>query len=326
MQNIEKDIKKNEYKPVYLLYGEEAYLKRAYKNKMKNAIVGDESSMNYNSFEGKSVDVKEIIEFANTLPFLAEYRLLIIENSGYFKNANQEMADFIEEIPESTVIVFVEEEVDKRGRLFKAVKSFGYFTELSRQTDNKLIAWVLGILTREKKKITEANMHLLLSKTGNDMENIEKEVDKLISYTLGRDIITAEDIEAICSTQVTGKIFQMIDAISGNNQKEALNLYYDLLTLKEPPLRILFLIARQFNLLLQVKWLSNQGMGNDAIAKQIGLQSFLIGKYFAQARRFQTEFLKSAVEECVETEEAIKTGRLEDQLGVELLIVKYSRK
>lgn len=325
MQNIEKDIKENCFKPVYLLYGEEAYLKRAYRNKIKNAIVGEEFSMNYHSFEGKNVDSKEIIDLANTLPFLAELRLIIIENSGYFKNANQEMADFIGEIPESTVIIFVEEEIDKRGKLFKAVKSFGYPAELARQSDHKLIAWVLGMLTKEKKKITEANMHLLLSKTGNDMENIEREVDKLISYTLGRDIITEEDIETICSSQIAGKIFQMIDAISGKNQKEALNLYYDLLTLKEPPLRILFLIARQFNLLVQVKWLSNQGIGNDTIAKQTGLQSFLIGKYSSQARRFQTDFLKNALEECVETEEAIKTGKLEDQLGVELLIVKYSQ-
>lgn len=325
MQNIERDIKENKFMPMYLLYGEESYLKRAYKKRIKNAIVGEGISMNFNCFEGKNMDIKEMIDLANTLPFLAEYRLILIENSGYFKNANQEMITFVEEVPESTIIVFVEEEVDKRGKLFKTVKASGYAAELSRQSDSKLIAWVLGILSREKKKITEANMHLLLSKTGNDMENIEKEVDKLISYTLGKDIITAEDIEMICTTQVTGKIFQMIDAISGKNQKEAFSLYYDLLTLREPPLRILFLIARQFNLLVQVKWLSNQGKANDAISKQTGLQSFLVGKYLLQAKRFKTEFLKSAVEECVETEEAIKTGRLEDRLGVELLIVKYSQ-
>lgn len=325
MENIDKQIKENKFKSLYLLYGEELYLKRAYKNKLKNAIVDLGNSINYNAFEGKNINMNQVIDLANTLPFLAEYRLILIENSGFFKAANEVMVDYIKEIPETTVIVFVEDEVDKRGRLFKAVKSLGYSTELSRQTDNKLIQWVLGMLTREKKKITEANMHLLLSKIGNDMENIEKEVDKLISYTLGRDIITTEDIETISSTQTTGKIFQMIDAMSVKNQKEALNLYYDLLTLKEPPLRILFLIARQFNLLLQVKWLSNQGVGNDAIGKQTGLQKFLVGKYLLQAKKFKTDFLKNAVEECVETEEAIKTGRLGEQLGVELLIVKYSQ-
>lgn len=325
MQNIEKDIKGNQFKSVYLLYGEEAYLKRAYKNKLKNAIVGETTSMNFASFEGKDINVAEMISLANTLPFLADYRLILIENSGFFKTANEELAEYIKEIPESTVILFVEEEIDRRGRLYKAVKSKGYPLELARQTDNKLVRWALGILSREKKKITEANMYLFLGKTGNDMENIEKELDKLVSYTLGRDVITKEDIEAVCSTQTTGKVFDMIDAISNKNQKEALNLYYDLLTLKEPPLRILALIARQFNLLMQVKWLSKQGRGNDSIAKQVGLHSYFVGKYIAQGKKFQEDFLRNAVEECVETEEAIKTGRLDDQLGVELLIVKYSQ-
>lgn len=325
MQNIIQDIKNNSYRQIYLLYGEENYLKKVYKDKLKEAIVGKDDSMNYNYFEGKNISVKTVIDIAETLPFFAEHRLIILENSGFFKNANEDIAAYIKEVPETTILIFVEEEIDKRGKLYKYIKEHGYISEMGRQNTSKLVPWILKILKKENKKITENEMKLFLTKTGDDMENILRELEKLISYTYGREVITAQDIEQICSTQITGKIFDMITAVSEKNQRKALELYQDLLTLKEPPMRILFLISRQFNLMLQVKELQKAGCDTVSIAKQTGLQSFLVGKYAAQARKFSTEFLKQALTECVEFEEAIKTGKMEDQLSVELLILQYSR-
>ena len=92
------------------------------------------------------------------------------------------------------------------------------------------------------------------------MENISKELEKLLCYTMGRDVITSEDVKAICTEQTENKIFEMINAIAEKRQKKALDLYYDLLALKEPPMRILYLITRQFNLLMQVKDLQNQDL------------------------------------------------------------------
>ena len=89
-------------------------------------------------------------------------------------------------------------------------------------------------------------------------------------------------------------------------------------------MRILFLIARQFNMLLQVKELRGKGYQNKAIGEKVGLPGFIAGKYVAQAARFQTEELRDAVEACVEAEEAIKTGRINDNMSVEMLIIKYS--
>lgn len=325
MQNIIQDIKSNSYRQIYLLYGEENYLKKVYKDKLKEAIVGKDDSMNYNYFEGKNISVKTVIDIAETLPFFAEHRLIILENSGFFKNANEDIAAYIKEVPETTILIFAEEEIDKRGKLYKYIKEHGYISEMGRQNTSKLVPWILKILKKENKKITENEMKLFLTKTGDDMENILRELEKLISYTYGREVITAQDIEQICSTQITGKIFDMITAVSEKNQRKALELYQDLLTLKEPPMRILFLISRQFNLMLQVKELQKAGCDTVSIAKQTGLQSFLVGKYAAQARKFSTEFLKQALTECVEFEEAIKTGKMEDQLSVELLILQYSR-
>ena len=109
----------------------------------------------------------------------------------------------------------------------------------------------------------------------------------------------------------------MVDAVADKKQRRAMELYYDLLTLKEPPMRILFLVARQFNLLLQVKELKNKGYDARGIGPKVGLADFIVQK-------FKESELKQAVRDCVETEESVKTGKMNDVLSVELLIVKHS--
>jgi len=118
----------------------------------------------------------------------------------------------------------------------------------------------------------------------------------------------------------------MITAIAAKQQKRALTLYYDLLALREPPMRILFLIARQFHLLLQVKELVQKGYSQKQIAEKVGLQGFVAGKYINQAAAFSWRHLQQAVEDCTQTEYHIKSGKMTDQLGVELLIIEYSKK
>ena len=115
----------------------------------------------------------------------------------------------------------------------------------------------------------------------------------------------------------------MIEAVATRQQRK-LGLYYDLLALKEPPMRILYLLARQFRLLLQVKDLMNQGADKSTIAKKAGLHPFVAGKYMQQSRSFTMRELKGIMEEAADTEEAVKTGRLSDTMSVELFIVKYS--
>lgn len=326
MKSIDEDIKSGTFQPVYLLYGEEAYLKKQYKQKLKQALSSPDDTMNTACYEGKNINPGEIIDLAETLPFFAERRLILIENSGIFKSSCEELADYMKNIAETTCFVFVEEEVDKRSRMYKAVKNSGRIVEFARQKDTLLVQWILSRLKRENKKITQSVMQLFLEKTGNDMENIDKELEKLFCYTMGREVITAEDVEAVCVVQTTGKIFEMVNNIAEKKQKQALDLYYDLLALKEPPMRILFLIARQFQILLQVKELGNRGHDNKFIAAKAGVPEFAVRKNLAQARSFTTEQLKGAVADCVQAEEDVKTGNMNDRMAVELLIVKYSRK
>lgn len=324
MKSLQEDIKNQEFKRVYLLFGEEEYLKQQYKSRLKKALAPEEEDMNYSYFEGKKTEPREVIGLAETMPFFADRRVIFLEDTGFFKNQCQDLPEYLAELPDYLCMVFVEKEVDKRSRMYKAVKKYGRIVDFSVQDTETIMRWVLGILGREGKKITRREMELFLGKTGNDMGNIEKELEKLICYSMGREVITAEDIEAVCTVQISNHIFDMIRAVTEKKQKRALDLYYDLLALKEPPMRILFLLARQFNLIMQVKELSQAGYDQSRIAKQTGLQPFVVRNYSAYARKYSTEALRSAVEECVRTEEKVKTGYMTDAMSVELLLVKFS--
>ena len=319
MQTLNKDIKEHTFRPVYLLYGEETFLVNHYKNRLREAIIG-EDTMNVSTFEGKGLDVEELLRLADTMPFFAERRLILVEDSGFFKSAPEALVSYLPSMPDTTCLIFVETQVDKRNRLYKKVKELGYAAELARQDTAQLSRWAAGILTKEGKKITGRTMELFLSMTGDDMEHIRMELEKLISYTMGREVITDEDVKAICTVQVTNKIFDMVAAIVNGQRKKAMDLYEDLLTLKEPPMRILFLIARQFNQLLQVKELMAQGLERGATASKLKMQPFVVGKTIPQAKQFSREQILACVQLCVEMEEAVKSGRLQDRMAVELLI------
>ncbi|MBR1931665.1 MAG: DNA polymerase III subunit delta [Lachnospiraceae bacterium] len=320
MQRINNDIKQGTFHQIYLLYGEERYLCKQYTERLRKALSGDDQ-MNTHFYEGKDVPVGEIIDLAETLPFLADRRVIFISGSGLFKSGGEKMAEYLSSPNETTFFVFTENEVDKRCKLFKTVQSDGCAVEFAVQDENTLKRWIAGILGKEGKKVSEQTVQLLLTKTGTDMENIRMELEKLVCYCLDRDVVTAQDVEAICTTRISNHIFDMINAIADKHQQKALQLYYDLLALKEPPMRILFLIARQCNMLLQVKEMRSRGFDNKAIGSKLGIPPFIAGKYVTQSERFKTSKLKAAVAQCVEAEEAIKNGRMNDMMSVEILIL-----
>ena len=324
MQRITEDIKTGQLKQIYLLYGEERYLIRQYRDRLIEALLNGGSEMNLNRYEGKGVMVPEIIEMAETLPFFSDRRVIILENTELFKSGGDKLSEYLKKPAESSSFILVEREVDKRSGLYKTVKKLGYAAEFGRQDAKTLQKWVCGILKKEKKQISQETLQLFLEGTGDDMENIRKELEKLLCYTLDREVITSKDVEEICVPQIQNHIFDMITAIANGSGEQALKLYYDLLSLREPPMRILALISRQFNLLLQVKELAQKGYPQAMIGEKVGLHGFIAGKYMKQASGFKVPFLKQALEDCAQTEYAFKSGKLGERMSVELLIVKYS--
>ena len=326
MKTIKEDIKAGTYRRAYLLFGVEGYLKKFYRDKLKEGILCGSDEMNFSVFEGKGIDPLNVVHIGQTLPFFAPRRLVLVENSGWFKHANEKnsFADALKSFPDTTVVIFCEEEVDKRGRLYKAVKECGYICEFTAMDIKDLKLWVAGLLKGEGKKITDGIMNYFLEKVGTDMGNIRTEVEKLTAYTLGRDVIEVGDVDAICTEQITGQIFKMMDQIAMQNVKNALVLYHDLLLLREKPMHVLFLMLRQFNLLMQVKQMGAEGMANAEIAKKAGIPPFAVNKYLSQAREFTAQVLREAVQYGVETEAQVKSGRMDEQIAVELMLIHFA--
>lgn len=325
MKALTEDINTGNFRPVYLLYGQESYLRTMYRDKLLKALLPEPDGMNFTRYEEKNAVPDQIIAQAETLPFFSDRRVILLENTGMFKAKNDQMADYLASLPDYLVLIFNEDEIDKRNRLYKSVQKYGRAVEFSPQPADVLIRWILGKLKKEGKKITRENIEHFLTVTGTDMANISSELEKLLSYTLGQNVISREDIDAVCVTQTSNRIFDMVQAVTEHRQKEALDCYYDLLALKEPPMRILYLLARQYNQLLLVLTMQRDGLASREIAAKAGVPPFVIKKSISLCRRFSEQQLRQAVEKCTSAETAVKTGHLNDELSVELLITELSR-
>ena len=125
MKSIKADLDSGSFKPAYLLYGEEKYLIRQYRDRLVQALVPDADTMNFARYTGKDVNIPEVIDLCETIPFFADRRVILLEDTGFFKNKCDELADYMKELPEYLVLLFTEEQVDKRSRMYKAVSAAG---------------------------------------------------------------------------------------------------------------------------------------------------------------------------------------------------------
>ena len=323
MKILSQHIKSGQFKSVYLIYGEEDYLRKQYKDRMREALIGDDT-MNYNYYEGKGISVKELIDVGETLPFFNERRLILVENSGFFSSSQEELAGYLKEKPETTCFLFVEKDVDKRNKLFKTVSSLGYAANMTAPDERTLIRWIGGILKKEQRFMREDAMRHFLERIDTDMENIRRELDKLVVYTDGAQEITVGDIDEVCTVYTESQVFDMVRSVAEKQQSKALELYYDLIAQKEAPMRILYWITRQFNQLYQIKDLQSKGYPDHVIAERMGVRDFVVRKNKTLCQRFSLEELRKSIQICVEREEDVKTGRLNDRMAVELLIIQFS--
>ena len=321
MKGITEDIRAGVFSRIYLLVGTESYLRNQYRDKLLSALGVREEDMNYARFEGKGISEKEIISLAETLPFLAERRVILVEDSGFFKNKTEELADYLQEIPEYLVLIFSEEEADKRGRMYKAANEKGRVAEFGEQSSDTLAKWVVSLLGKVGKKITRADLEYFLSLAGTDMFRVRNETEKLIAYCGDREAVRREDIDAIASPQIENRIFDMVRAVAGHRKKEAFDLYADLLALKEPPLRILYLLAREFNNLRRLRDLRAESVSQPEMAKIVGIPPFAVRKSLELLRSYEDCNLDRLVEAFVQAETDVKTGKLDERLAVELMLL-----
>jgi DNA polymerase-3 subunit delta len=332
MKELKNDLKNKTFKPVYLLYGEERFLVEHYAQALNDALLPDAGSalMNRDGFTGKDAPAERIINAANTLPFLNDTRVVQVKDSGLFaagrKADSEALAEYLPQTPESTVLIFVETDVDKRGRLFKQASAVGRVAECTAPPQNELLKWVKNIFNKKGKSISPENSLRLLRTVSHQMIAILAEAEKIAAHTGNRAEVTDEDIDAVCTPSLETRIFDLIGAVGNHKAPEALRLYRNMLLLKESPLMVLTMMARQFRLILQCKAAQERKLPPPETARVLELRSFIVDECLRQGRFFSVEKCVQALQDCLDMDIRIKTGLMSAELGVEILIIKYANK
>ena len=326
MRRIDEDIKNGQFQNLYLIYGEEEYLKLQYRNKLISALVNEGDNMNFSKYTDTGINVNQVIDQAETMPFFAEHRVILIENSGFGKKMPEELGEYLSTIPDFTIFIFVEPSADKRGKLYKAAKAAGRDIEINMPNEAVLTQWVGAMLKDSGKQMKKDAWIQFRDMTDSSMDNMKRELDKLVTYVGDRTQITIEDVNAICIPQIETKIFDMINSIALKDLPKTMDLYQDMLSAKEPPMRILYMIVRQFRQLAVIRELKEQGESSASIAKKIGMQDYIVRKNEALIRNLGSKEIKNLLVDAATFEQQVKTGLLDENLAVEMIMMKYAAK
>lgn len=334
MNKIKDDIKTNTFEKAYLLYGDEPYMRNLYKKKLKNAIVSQDDSMNLLEMCEDDLNVETAVAFADTMPFFAEHRLIVIENSGLFnvgkKNASETeavsgkgdvIAEYLKKKKSDSVFVFIEEKPDKRSKLFKTVSTEGHACELNRLQPAELIKFAGQRLNQAGKVINAQTVSFLIDRIGNDMENIVNETDKLIAYVGERKEITMDDISEICIPESDEKIYYLTEAIARKDKAKALRIYKEMSEGDISPMAMIYSIQKQYRNLLTALEIKERGGSKNDLVTVLGLKPYPACLLLDEVRLFDKKTLLKCIDKSLRMEEEVKKGNLSDQLAVELLLV-----
>jgi DNA polymerase III subunit delta len=320
---LKEELKNKKVRNLYLFYGPEEYLKQYYINTIEDMILkADFKSLNKIIFEGKS-DSKKIIDISETVPMFSDKKLIIIKNSnllkpnkkaqdddGKGKPINDEFLSFLQNIPEYACVLFYETEIDKRMKAIDIIKKNGLIIEFPFQKPAELIKWVLKAFKSHKKEIDVLTASRLIETSEQGMNEILNEINKVVMFT----------------KSIKSRIFDLTDAIAEKNITAALKLLNDMVILKEPIPKILFMITRQLRHVLEMKLLNAKGLSGNEAATRIKVSPYAASKLQKQTKYFNIEVLKNAIEESLDLDLAIKTGKLNDRIALELLISKLAEK
>ena len=324
------DLSKNILAQLYLLFGEEEYLVQFYAKAIEDAAQKSQDMPLYKDvFEGNR-PASDIILAASTVPFFPGKRLILVKDSKLFaagrKVDSEAMADFLQAIPDDTVIVFMESDVDRRLKLYKKAQEVGNVINNERQTTAALVKWLTRQAKQKGLNLPAPVANLIISTCGTGMTNLFFEMEKLTSYAAGTKSITAEDVAEICTPNLEARIFGLTKSVGAGDVREALGHYGNLIKLKESPIMILTMIIRQIRLILLCKLGFELNIPRSKIASDLKIRDFVVSEVSAHGRRFTKEKLLWLLQDCLDTDVKIKTGLLSDEIGVEMLLLRAAEK
>lgn len=333
-------LKRGVISPVYLFYGAETYLKEQAVARFRELLLpSGTAEWNLDVMDGEETAPRDIVASAELLPFLSPKRLVVIKNTPFFKSGRRSgeeteeetkvsgseapLLDYLANPLSSTCLVFIAgETADKRKKIFRAVKEAGQVIEFTFLSRYDLTRWLVKRAGRDGKKFAPEAIDVLLATTGSNLQVLAGEVEKLVNFTGGRDFITAEDIRRLTACWTEESIFTVVDAIAERQCGAALSAVKELLAAREPPQRILSMVARQFRLILQVQELLQKGCPGGELAGRLKIHPYAARKIVAQSRNFDRHGLEQTMEDLLNIDVAVKSGQYEFYPAMEMLLLK----
>ncbi|KIL37183.1 DNA polymerase III subunit delta [Cohnella kolymensis] len=329
-----RDIKQGNIAPLYICYGTESYLMNEFTNRLVETLSEPEHrEMAVIRFDTGETPIDVIIEEAETLPFLVPTKIILVRDSVLFASGKESariehrperLLSYMAQPSETTVLVFLvpHEKLDERKKLVKTAKAnHGVITFAPLQA-GELQQWLFNRASRQGRTLEQQAAEELLRRAGTDMNALAAETDKLCLHAGAQGTITADAVESLVPMATEQNVFRLTEELAALRTEQAITLYYDLLKQREEPIKLMALLVRQFRNMLHVKELGSQGYSPQQMAGQLGLHPYAVKVTADQARKFSQERLAALLSELADLDYAMKTGRVEKTLGLELFLLK----
>ncbi|CAM3815468.1 DNA polymerase III subunit delta [Mesobacillus zeae] len=335
MLDIWKQIKQKQIQPIYLVYGTESFLINETKQLLIGNILDDEElDFNLSVYDLEETALEEALEDAETLPFIGEKRLVILQNPVFLTSEKSKKAEhnvskleaYIKEPAPYTVLVFLApyEKLDERKKVTKELKRNAVVAEAKRLTEPELKKWIKERAVQNSVEFSEGAIELMLTLAGTNLSMLTSEVDKLALYAGKGSRIEADVVDKLVSRSLEQNIFNLVEKVVHRKIGDALIIYHDLLKQNEEPLKILSIIAGQFRLIYQVKELTRKGYGQQQAAGILKVHPFRVKLAAGQARYFSEQELAEIMGMLADGDYQMKTGGLKKELIIEMILFKLN--
>lgn len=327
---LKKQIKEKTLSPLYVLYGEEDFLRDIYVRRIIECIPdGGFPEFNHIHLSGPDIPFAEYDDAWESFPMMTNKKLIHIKDSGIFSSkrvsggaSTEEKKEFWTEkltrISDDTVVIFDESNVDKRSALYKAAVKAGTAVEFSYLSDADLVSWIIKQCLNAKKRIAKENAYYLVTMCDAGLGNINNELQKLLDFC--DEEIYKTDIDRVVSKSMQVIVFELTDAIMEGKVNKALSTLSGLKTIKESAFNILYLMLSAFEKMLHAKIMTSAPQSE--IAAELGVAPFIARKYIDSARGFSEDALVWMVRRVAELDLDIKEGRIDEWTALEQYVTE----
>ena len=295
----------------YLFEGVEENIKAATLQSLRKAILPEGmEELNESVMDAPATDA--IIAACETLPFLAEKRLVIVKEHPALAgraDADERLISYIPNVPESAILVFLcRGKADARKKLYGAIKKANGIVSFAPLTDAELNAWIVKTFAGLGKTVSPQTASELSCTVGSDTALLRREIEKLAALAGDRDTVTEEDVHAVATRSVECTVFEMVDAVVAGQQGKAFGLLRDMLTTGSDRLGILAMLLRQFRLMQHIKIMQFEKLSPGDIKQRLGVAPFAAERCMRQASGYTGGQVKKAVQICLNAEYQVKSG------------------